>query len=640
MNIQSVDNFNAAVSQLKAIKGDVTSQQLEDLTALFSTQIWNTIDAEGTSATIERQIQELEALLDEIQAEMDELYAEQKEKNEEMAALVNDLNEESYQASVQADKNIKQQQDAVTAATDEAYAAYMKGDISKEEIPLYIATKLKKTNSNAGKQMETHLEAMDSKGKKITSLSNKIAAILDSVNEHQAKFKTTETSLALLKQLKAQMPAKKERADIQQTTARPYFSPSQEALGDKIMDNFTEVKGGGDVASIGNPAVVGMSNALKGSVTVDDARKAELDAMTPEAKAAAVEEADFSKYSALELMYLSGMDVVQAGFAIGHMFKNAAIGYNEQTGGIVVPLGHDEGAAKAYQSLVSQYKTLWGGEVTEDGGIEPPDPVRGDPIGWREGDTNFMFAVDRDNDGKFDGSEEFLGAQNGWAEMAALDMDGDNKVSADELAKNNIFVVEVDQKLKGGGNYGFNGAVESGVNSIDLTSYEAIAAHKATNLNGNTRVAEFDMVVDDKQVLGKQTENDEAYNELFYGHMEGEALSFGLNPEEVSRLLAMAASPENYTELEQEIVKLTEAAAQATIKTDEANMEAKEEELAGVNASAANNTGSELPDDVNNDKNKEKEEETATNTTDNTASDTTTTTATNTADTQTKIPEV
>ena len=139
MNIQSVQAFDAAVSKLDAIKGDVTSEQLSGLTELFSTKIWNTSDAEGTKANLERQVKELEALLDEIQAEIDNLYLEQKNGNEQMNRLLNDINEESYQASKQMDQNAKQQQDVVNSATDEAYRLYMKGDISKDEIPMKIS---------------------------------------------------------------------------------------------------------------------------------------------------------------------------------------------------------------------------------------------------------------------------------------------------------------------------------------------------------------------------------------------------------------------------------------------------------------------------------------------------------------------
>jgi len=589
MNIQSVNCFDAAVQQLGAIKGDVTASQLSDLTALFSTQIWNTSDAEGTTATLDRQIQELEALLDEIQEDIEETYNEQKYANEELNQLVNDIDEESYQASKQQDKNIKEQQDLVTAATDEAYNAYMRGDIEKEEIPSYIATRISKGNQAGGAAMQSHLDAMDAKGQKITSLSNKIAGILDTINKYKAKYETTEASLGLLKKLKAKVPAKNTREDIETNVARPYFSPSQEALGDKLIDKYT-VTATGDTCGSDNQAVQKLSEALQGSVAVTDARKAELDAMSPEAKAAAVEEADTSKYSALELMYLSGMDVYQAGSAIQSVFGNAYIKYNSD-GSLAVPKGHDAAATAIYNELINQYKVLWGKDALQDtdtpeGGEGGGETHRTDPIGWRDGDTNYFFAVDRDGDNTFDGAEEFLGSENGWAEVAALDTNGDGDLTAAELAAGGVRVVEINQALTNGGLYGFNGVAESGVGSIDLDSYRAIGETQGTNINGNRRVAEFSMTVNGATVLGKQTEDEDAYMETFYSHMYGDVYSFGLDEDEVAETLRAAATPTDYTASERAEVEDTVADAQETIENDKISVENKEEELAEVNANA------------------------------------------------------
>lgn len=610
MNIQSVDSFNAAVGQLNSIKGNVTADQLSSLTDLFSTQIWNTSDATGTTATLDRQIAELEALLDEIQAEIDELYNQQKTANEEMNALVNDLNQESYQASKQADRNLKEQQDLVSSATDAAYNAYMKGEIEKEEIPLYIANQLAKSNAPGGAKLESHLAAMDAKGQKITSISNKIAAMLDSINEFKAKYQTTEASLDMLKQLKAMVPEHKERADIQQDINRPYFSPSQEALGDKLIDKFKVAQTGnvGDASQ----ATTLLAESLKGSGTVDEARKAELDAMSPEEKAAAVEDCDLSKYSALELMYMSGMDVNQAGYAIGEIYRGAAIGY--QDGHIIVPIGHD-GVAPTFRNLESQYATLWGGTFERGSMNENGDKGNQDPIGWREGDTNFMFALDRDGDNTFDGPEEFIGANGqGWQELVSFDTDGDGKLTADEMAAGGIRVVEVNQALTGGGQYGFNGVKESGVEFIDLNSYKQMDAIKSTNLNGNTRVGEFNITVNGEEMLGKQTENQEAYNDAFYGHMYGEAYSFGLDPNEVADALAAAAKPEDYMAAERSRTESVEQSAQDAIEADKDKLEGKYADINNVRSNATENRGQGLnrPED--------EDEETATNTTDNTPS--------------------
>lgn len=621
MNIQSVQAFDAAVGQLNSIKGDVSSDQLNELTSLFSTQIWNTSDAEGTKANLERQIKELEALLDEIQAEIDELYAQQKTGNDQMERLVNDLNEESTQASKQADQDIKKQQEAVSSATDEAYRLYMTGKIEKEEIPMKIAELVSKSNPSGGSSMMAHLDAMDATGQKITSISDKISGILDNVNELTAKFKTTEASLGLMKQLLAQVPEHKERPDIESTMQNPVFTPTQEALGDKLIDAFKVER----TANVGDAseATKLLNQALGKPVTAE--RKAELDAMSPEDKAAAVEEADTEKFTALELMYLSGMDVYQAGSAIGHIFNGTGVGYNEETGNIVVPIGHD-GVAGIFRQLEDDYATLWGGNF-ERGNEDNNGNLGGaDPFSWRQGDTTFTLAIDRDGDNQFDGANEFVGAEQGWAEMTAADADNDGTLTAEEMAKAGFSVMENDQALTGGGTYGWNGVAESGVKSIDLNSFKEITGIKSTNLNGNTRAAEFNVTLADQDgdgiddvTLGKQTLNTEEYNDMFYSHTYGEAFSFGLDPEEVASVLAEAAKPQNYTELEEMKNENLVDSAENIIESDEANIENKADELASIKPNA---NGSELVD-------KDKEEETATNTTDNTS---TTTTPTDTAD--------
>lgn len=617
MNIQSVDSFNAAVGQLSAIKGDVTAEQLSSLTNLFSTQIWNTSDSEGTTATLNRQIAELEALLDEIQAEIDELYNEQKVANEEMNALVNDLNQESYQASKQADRNIKEQQDLVSSATDAAYTAYMKGEIEKEEIPLYISQQLAKSNAPGGAKMQSHLDAMDAKGQKITSISNKIATMLDSINEFQAKYETTEASLDMLKQLKAMVPEHNTREDIQQNIAQPYYSPSQEALGDKLIDQF-RVENKGTWAD-GDESTTLLSQGLQGSGVVDEARKAELDAMSPEEKAAAVEEADTSKYSAPELLYLSGMDQYQAAAALDKIFGGAGVGYNTETGALRVPFGHD-GIKSIYNELKSQYTTLWGGAIEDGSETDTGDKAGADPIGWRQGDTNFMFALDRDGDNIFDGPEEFVGANGeGWAELAAFDADGDGTLTAAELAAGGVRVVDVNQALTNGGTYGFNGVAESGFESLDLNSYRNIDGVKSTNLNGNTRVGEFTLTVNGEEVLGKQTENQEAYNDAFYGHMYGEAYSFGLDPNEVADALAAAANPQDYMSTERARTENTAENAQNIIDSDANTITDKYDEANDVRESATENRGQGLKASEDDE---EKENPTATNTTDHTAAST------------------
>ena len=617
MNIQSVQAFDAAVGKLDAIKGNVTSEQLSGLTELFSTNIWNTSDAEGTKANLERQLKELEQLLDKIQAEIDALYQEQKNGNEQMNRLLNDINEESYQASKQLDQNAKKQQDLVNSATDEAYRLYMKGEISKDEIPMKISELLAKSNPGASSSLNAVLASMDANGQKIYSLSDKIAGILDQVNTLTAKYKTTEASIGLMKQLIAQVPEHKERADIQSTMQKPVFTPTQEALGDKLIDAY-KVENDGKWAD-GNQGTSLMKEALAGSGPVTEERKMQLDAMSAEEKAAAVEEADTSKYSAVELLYLSGMDAHQAGSAIGHIFNGAGIGYNEETGAIMVPFGHDA-TRDLYRNLEDQYKTLWGGDIERGSETAQGDKGGADPFSWRQGDTTFTLAIDRDKDNVFDGANEFVGAEQGWAEMTAADTDGDGTLTADEMVAAGFSVMENDQALTGGGTYGWNGVKESGVKSIDLNSFKEITGIKSTNLNGNTRAGEFNVTLADQNgdgvddvTLGKQTINTEEYNEMFYSHTYGEAFSFGLNPDEVANVLAEAAKPENYTELEEFKNEMLVENTEYAIEHNTKDLQAQEEAVNSITDDA------KLGHTNVANTNKKENEETATNTTDNTS---------------------
>ena len=588
MSIQSVQAFDKAVGQLSAIKGDVTTDQLEELTSLFSSKIWNTSDVEGPKAGLQAQIQKLEALLDDIQKEIDELYAEQKNHNEEMNRLLSDINNESYQASKQMDQRAKQQQELVENATDEVYRRYMKGEITKDEIPTEIAKALGKANPKAGAQLQACLDNMDVTGQKIYSLSDKISRILDNVNELTAKMKTTQTSIDLMKDLFAKVPEHKERADIQDTLARPYFSPTQEALGDTLTDKFKVpfAEGWED----GTAGTAKLNEALTGSGAVVDAqRKAQLDAMSPEEKAAAVKDGDTSKYTALELLYLSGLDATHAAYAIDHVFDGAGIGYNKATGALVVPNGHATGPI--YAELKNQYQTLWADGKIESG-LQPPNTdkvLSPDPFSWNIGDTTYTLVKDKDGDFQFDGQSEFVGADGGIEELTAADTDKDGNLTADEMIAAGFSVMENDQALKGGGTYGWNGIKESGLKAIDLKSFKDIQELHQENLNGNTRLSEFNVILDDQNndgvdetITGKQTLINEEYADAFYGHTVGEAIAFGLDENEVAQALAEAARPKDYTEAEQALTNLLTETTEVTIDANKNELTDKAEEVDNI----------------------------------------------------------
>ena len=119
------------------------------------------------------------------------------------------------------------------------------------------------------------------------------------------------------------------------------------------------------------------------------------------------------------------------------------------------------------------------------------------------------------------------------------------------------------------------------------------------------------------QALGKQTINTEEYNEMFYSHTYGEAFSFGLDQDEVASVLAEAAKPQNYTELEEMRNEMTVEKTEDAIEANKENLKEQEKDVNSIGDEERAGNATVGVD------NKKENEETATNTTDNTASSTT-----------------
>ena len=121
---------------------------------------------------------------------------------------------------------------------------------------------------------------------------------------------------------------------------------------------------------------------------------------------------------------------------------------------------------------------------------EDPDCQRCDPIGFTHGNARYDFFVDKDGDGKLSNEKEFLGAENGWAEMAQLDKDGDGRITGDEMAGLKMVVTNADgsQVVKDASEL-FNDDTDS----INLGSYKELN-HELSN--GNALLGTFDFAID------------------------------------------------------------------------------------------------------------------------------------------------
>ncbi len=124
-----------------------------------------------------------------------------------------------------------------------------------------------------------------------------------------------------------------------------------------------------------------------------------------------------------------------------------------------------------------------------------------DPIGFSSKKARFDFFIDRDNNQDITNENEFLGAKDGFAEMAALDTDKDGLVTSQELDAGNVKVI----KTMDDGSQSIVNASDvftSAADGINLNSY------KSTNQNignGNTLLGTFSATMNGQDMKGYQT---------------------------------------------------------------------------------------------------------------------------------------
>ena len=124
-----------------------------------------------------------------------------------------------------------------------------------------------------------------------------------------------------------------------------------------------------------------------------------------------------------------------------------------------------------------------------------------DPIGFTSENVRYDFFVDNDDNGDITNETEFLGAKDGFSEMAALDKDGDNKVTAAELEAGNVKVIKTHED----GTQEIVNASEvlkNQTDSIDLSSYQS--ENKDIG-SGNKLLGTFDVNINGQELDGYQT---------------------------------------------------------------------------------------------------------------------------------------
>lgn len=230
--------------------------------------------------------------------------------------------------------------------------------------------------------------------------------------------------------------------------------------------------------------------------------------------------------------------------------------------------------------------------AAEEAAKKAAESKKCDPIGFMMGSgynqVRYDFIVD---DGKFDSTSDFLGSDNNWASMEALDVNGDKTVTAQELSDHNIKMVKTDAAGK---KQVVDIAQEFGSNfSIDLNSYAKGNSHYAidpgADADGNgvadqEVMGTFNVNVNGKEILGYNTLDDVNYLASEYGVSAG----------------AQAAKSDAFGELSADLQphgnffnEYTEKSAELKAQLDEAmvNMGITEENIEGIKKQAQKDGG-------------------------------------------------
>ncbi|MBR2068903.1 MAG: hypothetical protein IJ877_03990 [Candidatus Gastranaerophilales bacterium] len=258
------------------------------------------------------------------------------------------------------------------------------------------------------------------------------------------------------------------------------------------------------------------------------------------------------------------------------LFKDTGITFDlsEQNGQptySIAPAG-DKETAELYSKVASKIEQAWGVKassslaqgrsvsVSSHNGPARPAPVRrsSDPITFRQGNTEFAFAIDRNGDNAFTNTEEFVGAKDGttWLQdLQSLDKNQDGVLTGEELANLKILGSEytdnAQTKSTNGKlhetttniNYTLTNAQEMGIEEINLKGLEQ-QVNQSTgqkDINGSDIFNDsFKFKMNGQEVTASRKDDTQAFMNTVYGDAMGKGFEIGLSEEAAQQEIDLA----------------------------------------------------------------------------------------------------
>ncbi len=240
------------------------------------------------------------------------------------------------------------------------------------------------------------------------------------------------------------------------------------------------------------------------------------------------------------------------------LFKNSGVIYNleDQSYGpnYSIQNAGDEKTADMYTKLTAKIKDIWGVDIQQapdldrEGNPIEQQEVRTDPITFSLGkNSEYAFVIDRDKDGTFTSSEEFVGGSkdSSWLDdLKSLDENKDGKLNGDELKNLKVFgsqYTDNAQTINENGfmrgqttqiDYTLSNAQAMNIDEIDLNGLEDSVNQTTgkTDINGSELFNDsFTFKLNGQDVTASRKDDTQSFMNSVYGAAYGKGFTIGLN---------------------------------------------------------------------------------------------------------------
>lgn len=202
-----------------------------------------------------------------------------------------------------------------------------------------------------------------------------------------------------------------------------------------------------------------------------------------------------------------------------------------------------------YDEAMNSQTNRTGKENVDKEVADNTEVKRTDPLSFRTSDNKeYIFALDRDKDGKFSGANDFVGAssESDWLEdLKSLDTDNDGILTGDELAQLKLLGVEFEDNAKVTDtsqttnlNYGLHSASSLGITEIDLNAISKDQVNSDTGKVDINNAAlfndKFSFTMNGQTVEATRKDETTSYMDKIYGAAQGKNLEIGLTSSQVN----------------------------------------------------------------------------------------------------------